>query len=232
MNSELIRGIFIEEAKGRFLCTVNIDGMEEPCYVSSSSKLSHFISLNGREVLVTRNTSSKSRTRYTLFAVKTEEGYALLNLVYINKLLFLEFSKPSHMYSSIGKIHPEKKINDTIKVDFFIYGEKDIVVEAKGILAEEDVASFPAMKIVRAESQLLQYEKLLKKGLDVHYYIVLMNAAIKDLKLDMNYKEFMKPFKRCIKKGMKLYIYKVIWNNEFTLIREHWLEKKINQSMI
>jgi len=232
MNKLLVKGIFIEEAKGRFLCTVNIDGRQELCYVSSSSKLSHFIYLKGREVLLTENKGSNIRTKYTLYAVKTEEGYALLNLTYINEILLCEFNKAGSLYSNGGKIYPEKKINDTLKVDFFIEGKKDIIIEAKGILTEEQTAKFPAMRVLRAERQLLQFEKFLNKEIDIHYYLILMNAAIKAIQIDVDYKEFKQPFKRCIKNGMQLYVYKAIWQKEFQIVRDHKLEQELMKSIV
>lgn len=232
MNRVYVKGIFIEEAKKRFLCSVKIDGNQELCYIASSSKLSHFICLQGREVLLKKNIGSNNRTKYTLYAVKTENGFALLNLVHINKLLLQEFNKSESMYSNLGKIYPEKKINDTLKVDFLIEGDKVILIEAKGVLTEDQTAKFPAMRVTRAEKQLLQFEKLLKKGIDIHYYLVLMDAEIKSVELDLDNKEFIQPFKRCIRKGMKLYIYRTVWQEEFTITRDYELEANLNKSIL
>lgn len=232
MDKSLVKGIFIEENKHRFLCTVNIGGQQELCHTSSSSKLSHFISLNGREVLLTKNSGKNNRTKYTLFAVKTEIGYALLNLEYINKLLFQEFNKGKNLHVGLSDIYPEKKINDNLKVDFFIDGESQILIEAKGILTEDQSSKFPAMRVKRAEKQLLEFEKLLKEGISVYYYIVLMNSTINTIELDVDNKEFLQPFMRCIKKGMKLFVYKTLWKEDFALEREYEVETKLRNLLI
>lgn len=229
MNRQVVEGIFIKETKSRFLCIVDINGSNELCYISSSSKLRHFINLSGRKVLLSLNTGKNNKTKYTLYAVKTEDGYALLNLVYINKLLLFEFDSPRNFYTDSSNIFPEKKINETLKVDFYIQGEKDIIIEAKGILSEEKNVKFPAMRVARAEKQLLQFENLLKQGVEIHYYIVLMNAAIKSIELDIEYEEFKNTFIKCIKKGMKLFVYKAIWQNEFIIKRDLRIEQEFLQ---
>lgn len=226
MYRELENGVFIEECKNRFGCKVNIKGIETLCYISSSSKLRHFLKLSGREVLVKKNTNIKSKTKYTLFAVKTFKGYILLNLVFVNKLLMIEFNKPNCIYSG-KKIYYEKKVTNTLKSDFYIDdSDKKIVIEAKGIITEESIAYFPSMAVKRATAQLRILNNLLTKGYDVHYYVVLMNSEINQLILDKNQVEFYREFKKCLKVGMVVYVYKVIWDNIYaSIIRDEIVEK-------
>ena len=47
-----IYGTFQMEIKNRFLCSVNIDGKDETCYIPSSCRLSNFIDMTGRTVLL------------------------------------------------------------------------------------------------------------------------------------------------------------------------------------
>lgn len=49
---EVKYGIFKTEIKNRFLCTVNVDGIDTLCYIPSSCRLSNFINMNGRGVLL------------------------------------------------------------------------------------------------------------------------------------------------------------------------------------
>ena len=49
-----IEGIFVKELKNRFLCEVIIDGVSTICYVPSSCHLSNFLSLEGKQVLLSR----------------------------------------------------------------------------------------------------------------------------------------------------------------------------------
>ena len=48
-------GVFLEECKNRFLCKVLIDEKIEECYLSCSCKLSHFVNLKNRKVLLEKN---------------------------------------------------------------------------------------------------------------------------------------------------------------------------------
>ena len=62
-------GIFKEELKNRFLCLVEIDGEDTLCYIPSSCRLSNFIDLTGREVLVLPVLSPDARTKYSVYAL-------------------------------------------------------------------------------------------------------------------------------------------------------------------
>lgn len=226
------KGIFLEECKNRFLCKVLLRGTEELCYISSSSKLSHFITLAGREVLLKKNSSTKSRTSYTVQAVKAEQGYILLNLNFINKLLGEEFIKPDSLYAGAKTICCEKKLGNILKVDFLIEGDSTIIVEAKGIISEGYSVKFPAMVVERAMQQLQVFAKLMEEGFLVNYYIVLMNPAIEQVRLDKSIVVFSRLFKKCLKKGMEVYIYKVLWRDEqFSVVRDRIIETNFIESV-
>ena len=221
MPNEFEHGVFIEECKNRFLCKVAIKGQEELCYVSSSSKLSHFIKLPGRQVLLIENLKKTSKTKYTLHAVKTVQGYALLNLGYINKLLMDEFSKQEGIYKTSAAIHREKKVTATLKSDFLVTGEYPTIIEAKGILSESATAYLPSMQVNRAVRQLNELNNLLKKGFLVHYYIILMDTEIKRLLLSNKPQNFYSAFTSCLENGMRYFIFKAAWNGQgFILNRD------------
>lgn len=225
MSIEFENGIFIEECKSRFRCKVVINGFEELCYLSSSSKLAKLIQLPGREVLLKRNASKKSKTKYTVHAVKTPNGYVLLNLGFVNSLLKAEFNKPESIYSG-DKIYCEKKVTGGLKSDFYIEGIRKTIIEAKGIISEEPIANFPSMTVERAINQLQAFSKLLKTGYNVHYYIVLMSPYINYLQPDKTQIEFYRNFEDCLKNGMKLFVYKTVWNNKYSasVLRDNLIE--------
>ena len=52
LDSQIIYGKFKEEIKNRFLCTVNINGANTICYIPSSCRLSNFINLTDRMVML------------------------------------------------------------------------------------------------------------------------------------------------------------------------------------
>lgn len=227
MQTEFETGIFIKECSNRFLCIVKIRNIEETCYMSSSSKLSHFIQLAGRQVLLIPNKGKEVKTKYTLFAVKNDIDYTLLNLCYVNKLLLNEFSKQDSIYEKPGKILREKKVEQLLKVDFLIESSQKIIVEAKGILTENTTAYFPSVvKVDRAIHQLIKLKLLLEKGYHVHYYIVLMNKEIRYLVLNKEYSAFFQAFTECLQKGMRIFVFKTIWDKQnFSLVRDLSIEK-------
>lgn len=49
---DYVYGTFQNEIKNRFLCSVNIDGKDVICYIPSSCRLSNFIDMTGRTVLL------------------------------------------------------------------------------------------------------------------------------------------------------------------------------------
>lgn len=66
-------GIFKEELKNRFLCRVEVDGEDTLCYIPASCRLSNFIDLTGREVLVSPVLSSDARTKYSVYEAWAEK---------------------------------------------------------------------------------------------------------------------------------------------------------------
>lgn len=214
-----IKGVFLEECKNRFLCKVKVNDYEELCYISSSSKLAPFIDLVGKEVLLVPN-STKSKTKYTVHAAKTSDGYVLVNLGFVNKILQREFNKPESIYES-QRICADKTVEGELKVDFLIDGNPKVVVEAKGIISKTDIAYIPSMKVERAVIQLTKLNKLIHLGYSVHYYFVLLSPTIECLQLDKENKEFYQRFISCVKNGMKVFIYKTLWsNNEVSAVRD------------
>lgn len=224
MYREFEKGLFIEECKCRFLCKVWVKGIEELCYVSSSSKLRYFIELKNKEVVLKINTTSKSKTKYTLFAVKDDVGYILLDLVYVNKLLHNEFIKPISIYFG-NTIYCEKVI-ENLRSDFYIDGKNKVFIEAKGIITKESTAYFPSMVLKRAINQLKVMRDLLAKGYKVHYYLVLMSPQIDLLLPNRKYVEYYNNMKLCLENGMQLFVYKIAWNDiKASVFRDQMIEK-------
>ena len=210
MDSPLFEtGLFLEECKHRFRCLVKIRDKEEICYLASSSKLTPFIQLQGREVLLIKNLNNKSKSAYTVHAVKTDTGYILLNLGHVNTLLMTEFEKPESYYAGAKNICREKQVHQNLRADFCVEQERRTIIEAKGLITENAVSLLPSMAVERAVTQLKIFKKLLKTGCEVHYYLVLMNPAIGAVELDRTQKDYYKEFRACLKLGMKCFIYRV-----------------------
>lgn len=93
-------GIFKEELKNRFLCRVEVDGEDTLCYIPASCRLSNFIDLTGREVLVSPVLSSDARTKYSVYALLGNNGFILLNMTKANEVVANSIS--SRRFSYLG----------------------------------------------------------------------------------------------------------------------------------
>lgn len=202
----MITGYFIEECKNRFLCLVDVEGNIVECYVPSSSKLSKLISLQKRKVMLINNVGKKLRTRYTLHAVFVQNRWILLNLNSINDLVFEALSR-----TYIGSIKREYYVGN-YKSDFFCYESKEII-EAKGILSNEETVCYPSASSGRHLRQLYSIEQLLKEGYRVRYVFVLMNSVICNIVLNKQEQELVTLFYRCLSLGMKLNFFSSYWEN-------------------
>lgn len=200
----MITGTFIEEAKNRFLCLVEVDGELEECYVSSSSKLNNYISLQGRKVMLVENRGKNLRTKYTLQAVFLKRRWILLNLNIINELVFKTF-KPAIR----KRINREYFIGD-YKSDFYDDSTKEII-EAKGVLSQNKAVRYPLVSCGRFLRQLTSFEKLLEQGYKVRYVFVLMNPSIREITIDKSNKEMADKFFNCIASGMEIEFWTIRW---------------------
>ena len=95
------RGIFKEELKNRFLCRVEIDGEDTLCYIPASCRLSNFIDLTGREVLVSPVLSPDAKTSYSVYALSSNNGFILLNMSKANEAVANSIN--SRRFSFLGK---------------------------------------------------------------------------------------------------------------------------------
>lgn len=202
-NLSLKRGIFKEELKNRFLCLVEVDGEDTLCYIPSSCRLSNFVDLTGRIVLLLPVASDNSRTKYSVYALSVGNEFILLNMSKVNKAV--ECSIGNRRFSFLGKrtnVRKEFRI-DGYKSDLYIKDTKTIV-EIKSILSFDSDAQFPTIYSQRAINQLMKLSDLLEKGYKVCYVFVSLNPNVKKLTLNVKIKEYRDAFNRCIKKGMKV----------------------------
>ena len=198
-------GIFKEELKNRFLCRVEVDAEDTLCYIPASCRLSNFIDLTGREVLVSPVLSSDARTKYSVYALLGDNGFILLNMSKANEVVANSIS--SRRFSYLGKrTHLRKEYTvGGYKSDLFIE-DTETVVEIKSILsfAKDKVARFPSVYSQRAIEQLRKLSCLLDAGYNVSYIFVSLNPRIKWLAINEEIAEYRDAFRCCIKKGMKV----------------------------
>lgn len=200
-------GIFKKESKRRFICEVEINNKTEECYVSCSSHLLPILNLINKTVLLKENKGKNLRTKYTLQVVFEDKEKILLNLNYVNNVVqeyLLNIYK-------LKEIKREYKFGN-YKSDFYIL-EENLIIEAKGLLSDNSIAILPFNSGERCIRQLREIKKILKLGVNVDYYIVLLNPQIQEIKINKKNKDFCKIFKACLNLGMRLKIFNLKWVN-------------------
>jgi len=200
-DSEIIYGVFKDEIKNRFLCTVNVDGTDTICYIPSSCRLSNFINLTNRKVMLQPIKKKDARTKYSVYAVKYRQSYVLLNLSNANRIIGNSLQR--RMFSFLGarkKIYREKNVYG-YKSDLYLE-DTDTVIEIKSILSFSRTALFPTVFSERANRQLENIKQLLENGHNVCYMFISMYSGIKVISINKQQEEYAELFSECVKKGM------------------------------
>lgn len=205
LNQTIKHGVFKEELKNRFLCLVEVNGEDTFCYIPSSCRLSNFVDLTGRDVLLLPITSPNSRTKYSVYALLERNTFILLNMSKANEAV--ANSIKSRRFSLLGKrthIRKEYEIGG-YKSDLYIEDTKTIV-EIKSILsfAKDRQAQFPSVHSQRAIEQLLKLSRLIDEGFNVCYIFVSLNPKTKRLIINEGIREYRDAFNCCVEKGMKV----------------------------
>ncbi len=212
-----IQGIFKKEIKNRFLCLVNVDGVDVVCYIPSSCRLSNFLDLSNRIVLLKPVITKNARTKYSVYAVKYGRNYILLNLSQSNRVIEEQIGR--RYFSFLGKrksVSRETTVSG-YKSDLFIR-DTNTIVEIKSILAFERETLFPTVYSERSLKQLVNILRLLDEGYKVCYIFVSLNPRVKVLEINRDISDFFDLFCKCAKKGMQYCGYSVrLENSEPTL---------------
>lgn len=210
----MIQGIFEKEHNHRFLCQVKINNSSEICYISNSSHLSDLINLDNKEVLLRENKGKNLKTRYTLYAVNSDNTNILLDLKELNNIFFLYLK--------------DKKKNLPIKKEAFISGYKSDfylettkqIYEIKGVLSRTNIANYTFKYHNRAYKQLQKIKHLLLLGYKINFIFILLNPKIDTFILSDKRLKENKLFLNCIKLGLKVYFYKTYWDKkDFKIIK-------------
>lgn len=201
MTNELISGILISEMKNRFLCLVRIGEDIVECYIPSSCKLSNFLSLDGKEVLLKRTQGKNTRTEFAVYAVKFRRSYLLLNLSQANRAVENEIHR--RFFKDLGsrrQVSREVTV-EGYKSDLYIHDTKTII-EIKSLLTTEKKGDFPTVYSERANNQLRKIMRLLTEGYKVCYMLVSLNPYVEVIELNKAEPEFRNLFLECAKRGM------------------------------
>ncbi len=220
-----IKGIFKEELKNRFLCLVEIENTDTLCYIPSSCRLSNFVDLTGKTVLLKPIAAPNSRTSYSVYALQVGGKFVLLNMSQSNRIV--EDALGGRKFSFLGKRKRIKReyLVEGYKCDLFIEETKTII-EIKSILSFQCEAQFPSVFSQRAIDQLKHLIELLRKGYKVVYIFVSMNNGVKKISINETVDEYYHLFSECVGMGMLLKGYSIILNGQHPEIDKH-IEVKV-----
>lgn len=214
INDRFKKGVFVEESKNRFLCTVLIDNELCECYVPSSSRIENYLKLKGREVLLTENKGTNKRTKFSLFAVKYYNKYILINLNMANQITETLINENKIKYLAGTSLKREQTI-EGYKTDILLENHRtneNIIIEVKGIISALREAKFPSVFSERAIVQLQKIKKLLQRGYKVVYLIVSLSPIVKRIILDSNFSQYHSLIKECVELGMELRSFSVVYD--------------------
>lgn len=166
IDKDLIVGTFIKEEKNRFLCLVEVSGIETVCYIPSSCRLSNFLNLDGRQVLLRPIKSQKARTEYSVFAVKNRKGFIPIDLSIANRVVEKQLNSRGFSFLGKRKNVIREVMLDGYKTDLYI-NDTNTIIEIKSILSFNDETVFPTVYSERAVKQLIKIKDLLLQGYTV-----------------------------------------------------------------
>lgn len=200
-KSDYIYGTFRAEIKNRFLCSVNIDGKDETCYIPSSCRLSNFIDMIDRTVLLKPIETPNSRTSFAVYAVKYRKNFILLNLAQANRVIEAQLKRRCFSFLGVRKtVSREYKIG-SYKTDLYVHDTKTLI-EIKSTLSFSKEAVFPTVYSERAVKQLMEISRLLDEGYRACYVLVSLNPCVKEIIINSEVEDYYKVFMECVEKGM------------------------------
>lgn len=176
-NTEVYKAKFISEGKTRFICKIEYQGKRIECYVPNTCKLSKLIKINHNDVLITKNLHKTNRTQYTLFAIKVDKEYLIVNTALANRLVYCYLTEDNETDAL-----PEKII-EQYKSDFYI-NEEETIIETKCIVSTEEDLTIPNSLSNRAIEQLNKLQTLIHKNFTVEYYFVIFHNHLKSIVID------------------------------------------------
>lgn len=178
INFKLYKAIFVSEGKSRFVCNISYNDEVLECYVPITCKLSSLISLDDKEILIRATTKAAKRIKYTLFAVRNNKDYLIVDTGFANHIV------KAILTGNINKdlFYPEQVI-ENYKCDFYSKTSKTLV-EVKSVITAEQVLLIPNMKTQRAIKQLQRICSLLSKGYRAEYFIVAFAPQIEKIEID------------------------------------------------
>ena len=198
------KGIFRCELKNRFKSKVTINGKDCDCYIQSSSKLSNYLKIEGKEVYLTKNNEGHF-SNYTVYAVKHKKDKIILCPFIANKIVYSEINRK--MFSYLGN-----------RLDAIL--ETKTIIEIKALISDcENGNIFPTVFSSRTISQLKKIMNLLSAGYKCILIIVSFNPYYDSIIINKN-TEFYSFLNKCLENGLMLKSYSVTCLNDIIKIKK------------
>lgn len=203
MSQNFIVGTFVREEKNRFLCTVNVEGIDEECYIPSSCRLGNFLELAGKKVLLRENSNKNARTHLAVYALKYKRNYIVLRTAEANDIVLNSIRSRRFAYLGNRSICEKEYTIEGYKADLYL-PETRTVIEIKSIITTGAEAIFPTVYSERALEQFAKIKTLLEKGYRVVYIYISMNPYVKKVSLakDKKLNRYGELFRQCVEMGM------------------------------
>ena len=218
LDSALKIGVFKEELKNRFRCVVTIDNMDTICYIPSSSRLSNFIDLSNRVVMLRPIKKKDAKTQYSVYAVKYNRSFVLLDLSSANTVI--EKQLPRRLFNFLGSRARVKRetVIDDYKCDLYLE-DSDTIIEIKSLLSFGKDAVLPTVYSERAIKQLTKIKQLLFDGHKVCYFIASLYQGVEQVRMNPDHQEFYALFTECIEAGMTVAAFSLKMSSGQVLVR-------------
>lgn len=217
-GQEVKYGIFKTEIKNRFLCTVNVDGIDTLCYIPSSCRLSNFINMNDRKVMLLPIKKKNARTKYSVYAIQYRHGFVPIGLANVNQVIKTDLNRRLFSFLGNREIVFREKCIDGYKSDLYIE-DSDTVVEIKSILSFGKKALFPTVFSERANHQLENLRDLLMTGHKVCYMFISMYGGTKQITVNEEQTEYCSLFRDCIEAGMMVRGFSLYMDNDMPRVK-------------
>lgn len=208
------KGYFLER-KNKFLGLIEFNNKVFEAHIHDPGRLEKIL-FKGNEILFQKISNSKRKTNYEIIFGKYFDSFVLINSKYHNtiaqKLISLGYIKD---IKNVKKIIKEVKINKS-RIDFLVLDNENIkyFIEVKGCtLEKENVALFPDAPTKRGSKHLKELCELLDKDKKsiLLFLIFIKEANYFSANKDID-KDFYKNLVNCIKKGLKIYAFKIEYN--------------------
>lgn len=192
-------GMFIEELPNRFMARVEIDGIEEICYVKSSSRLENYLTLKGKSVFLKSN--KKSKFRYFIYSVKHRNSQILLCPTYANEIVENSLKRKVFSFISNRRNHVREFNIHAYKSDIY-FPSSHMFVEIKSIISYDEAAMFPTVYSERLSKQLCYFNELFNESYEGFLFLVCFNPYTKLIRINetsVNYDNIINAISRGLK---------------------------------